>query len=271
MIFYTVQPKEIIDKINKDGKFICDIEKSELIEKTNNNDCFYRSYTWLVEKMNKKIENKNNIQFPIWAWYKRNGTNDYPNLNELADKDNLQYLIKLDVPEKNVVLTDFSIWHAVLNNFPWIDADTDEEFDKKEKEFNLLHGEEYKKAKEKTWETMFVDPINDNKYVQATFWEMTKDMILDIQEIQPSIDLSEIEECIKDEDFEFLKEHYNLSKDTIASYINYYIENERNTYIKKNNIASEFDLIEKDILSKETKSAINTILNYINKEQIKEK
>jgi hypothetical protein len=104
---------------------------------------------------------------PVWGWYKR-GDQLAPNfiesyLEEIAsDPDDDDYdsevIMHLRIDEERLLLSDFDLWHAVLNDTP------------------TILGED----KEASWEYIFdltkaskiLEVKSHEQYVQATFWEI---------------------------------------------------------------------------------------------------
>ena len=92
--------------------------------------------------------------------------------------------IELEVPDEKVLLSDFDLWHFVLNDW-WLDAPemftegyTEEDYDRNQKWFKGLSEEEKRLEKEKSWEMVLnIEPfesewISRGQYVQAVFWEL---------------------------------------------------------------------------------------------------
>ena len=80
-------------------------------------------------------------------------------------------LLTIDIPDNMVLLSDFDMWHVVLNDgyLPLYDKDDSEEPSEDEKL--------------KSWENVFyIDVVTDCWYVpkttQATFWELKKEWVL---------------------------------------------------------------------------------------------
>jgi hypothetical protein len=91
--------------------------------------------------------------------------------------------LELEIPDEKVLLTDFDLWHFVLNDW-WLDTSmfkygfTEEEYDLNHKWFKGLSKEEQKKEKEESWEMVLnIEPFDSEwiargQYVQAVFWEL---------------------------------------------------------------------------------------------------
>lgn len=72
-------------------------------------------YTWVVNKMNQKVKNKNNTQFPLWAWVKfKNGI--CPPKHKGEPVDTFEVKITFNKPEDEVFITDFRRYSFLLNN-----------------------------------------------------------------------------------------------------------------------------------------------------------
>lgn len=64
MRLWTMQPLEVLDIIEKTGKFTCDKEKSFWY----NDECFHKAYDWMIAQMNLyNIPRPDNNTLPIWA------------------------------------------------------------------------------------------------------------------------------------------------------------------------------------------------------------
>lgn len=268
MILYTVQPKSVYEELTNGKDFICDISKSICVETLDESDSFFRSYNWLIGKMNEVIENPDNIKYPVWAWYSYGDTgNNYPNLNNFSDttsKDGT-VMIKIEIDEKDVFLSDYDIWHGVLNNIYWNDKKTDEEWDAEEERIKKLSPEEYEKEKEESWKKVYTDLNLRNGYIQATFWKLTPDMIRSVREIKFCENVEYIMEDL--DDGISLQAIFKIHKiKDLNQTINNYIENEKNTYIERNNIDDEFVLLDKNFLSDTARKNIQRLKEMMEKE-----
>ncbi|WP_460520386.1 DUF3841 domain-containing protein [Cyclobacterium sediminis] len=73
---------------------------------------FEEPYKWMIDQMVKRLGCPK--CYPIWLWTKR------PDLRRRwsSDKGAIYILLKVDISESNVLLSDFNYWHCVLNDFP---------------------------------------------------------------------------------------------------------------------------------------------------------
>lgn len=85
-------------------------------------------------------------------------------------------------------MSDFNLWHFVLNN-SWIDDSTNEvEYDKMHEEFDKLDRKTKNELTVKSWEKIFnVKPftidnwIENGRFIQAVFWTLKKEQVKDVR------------------------------------------------------------------------------------------
>ena len=93
--------------------------------------------------------------------------------------------IEFEVPDDQVLLSDFDVWHIVLCYS--LIFESEEESNRQESYYDSLSPEAQKVYKEKNWERVFETTPLDNhwikrgSWVQATVWELRKDMICDVR------------------------------------------------------------------------------------------
>lgn len=183
MKLWTIQPIEFYNTLIKKGTI------------TGNRDfiCqdFDDSYRWMVQQMEQKLSPRtNSTHYPIWAWYQYHSKEKpIPDLRHsgLLEKGTKGVRIEIEKPTNEVLLSDFNLWHYVLNY--WYIADNkgkDKVFDELLKSNNIrfIDKEKYlpelKKMAENSWDKIFdmdysveysAKPF-ENKEIQATFWEL---------------------------------------------------------------------------------------------------
>lgn len=175
MRLWTIQPTHVYDLIIKDGYYICDDTKSSMLQKVH----FRFAYNWLVDQMKKHIgEPPENISYPVWAYVKK------PNLEKEVNTVNpgIKVCIELEIDEKDVLITDHYWWSlTALNSFPYIQTDSEEEFDKRYDEFEKLPWDEQEKVMLKSWENLILSASNScQNLTQATFWKLEKSQIKNV-------------------------------------------------------------------------------------------
>lgn len=185
MILWTIQPVEIYKLIQQQGYYVCQPDKSECLKEFG----FKDAYNWLVQKMKEKIgEPPNDVEYPVWAWHTWNWKNKKPDLRVPRGKRGEELVcMEIEIPDKDVVLSDFDSWHYVLNNWHHNYAKNEEEWDQLEDWIDSLPEEEKQKEIIKSWDNIFnINPINDQwiiqgQNIQATFWKLEKCQIRKIQ------------------------------------------------------------------------------------------
>ena len=184
MKLWTIQPKNVLDILETDGIFRCDIAKSSFC-----NEYIRPAYDWLVEQMSREIPIPEGVRYPIWAWYKRDGKRYKPDLRNTgygAHGDEMVCL-EVDIPDNEVLLSDFDAWHFVLNRMYLDDSMSEEEWERTKAYFDSLPHDRREQVMRESWSRIFdISPFkNDWRtrgcYVQATFWELCKEQIRRVQ------------------------------------------------------------------------------------------
>ena len=169
MLLWTIQHKAAYDILIETGRLIAD-EKYLLFDGQ-----FRSSYDWLVEQMKKRIGMPpDDVKYPVWAWYQWEGARkrlDMRTHRYGGEMGTPIVLLSIDVPDNMVLLSDFDMWHVILNNgyLPLYEKDDIEDSSEDEKL--------------KSWENVFcIDEVTDCWYVpkstQAIFWELKKEWVL---------------------------------------------------------------------------------------------
>ena len=163
-------------------------------------ELFLDAYRWMVKQMECRIESESeNTSLPLWAWYQWEGKRRKPDLRRSAHlpKGQRGVRIEFEQSDKGVLLSDFDLWHYVLNYWylPRTVADG-EAFEAELSEHNLSFFEmkplpvrAYHQRIEDSWDRIFdldwaeeeiSDPFS-KKSIQATFWKLHFDQIRDVQ------------------------------------------------------------------------------------------
>lgn len=204
MILWTIQDIAVLKALEK-GPYTT--QNQHIIfpewEDDDFNHCNY-AYQWLTQQMTQRIgPAPKNVKYPIWAWYKRQGHHDgKPDMRSWKAEPNSHHVVrmKLDVPDWQVLLTDFDDWHCALNywHLPQTKEDADNFDAMLEKEginwIDLANWEKtspqltkFREMVEQSWQNMIgIQPDLDdycsmpwiNRTIQATFWELKPDYVL---------------------------------------------------------------------------------------------
>lgn len=189
MELWSIQTPEVLDYIEKDGLYICNPSLSERITDFH----FGPAYDWLVSQMEHRIGSRpKEVSYPIWAWHTINWKRHKPDLRERGylAKGQPGVLLSLEVPDKDVLLSDFGAWHWPVNGWFLSAATNEADCDLEEAAFNALPKEKRPYALQKSWEHIFnISELNNDwicrgRYIQATFWILHKEYIRKVQHFQ---------------------------------------------------------------------------------------
>ena len=179
MILWTIQPVDVYELIQDTGVYRCDFSKSGMSD-------WREKYDWLVREMKDRIgDPPDGVTYPVWAWYMWEGERKKPDLRRARWRNGWKgerfACMEIDIPEEDVLLSDFDSWGIILLHE--LLCDSEEEEIQLEREYNNLPEEERTSFRDKNWERAFELSYLDNDWIhrgdsiQATFWELRKDDI----------------------------------------------------------------------------------------------
>ena len=186
MRLWTMQYRHVLDILEKDGVYRTDESLIDMPE-------FLSAYDWLCDKLEAKSTRPENVQYPVWAWFRFNSKEKKPDLrhNCYGHRGDEMVCIELEIPDEYVLLSDFDLWHFVLNKwflpdcfYPDYGYEDDEKHDAWLKS---LTPEQQEIEREKSWNRIFDiipfenDWIAKGQYVQAVFWEIRKEWVVKTQ------------------------------------------------------------------------------------------
>ena len=169
---------------------------------------FLPAYNWMFEQMKKRIglPPNNQINYPIWAWYQWNGDKARkPDLRYSAHlpKGSKGVCIEVDVPDSKVLLSDFDLFHYVLNYW-YLPKSEDEDiffdreiansgltihdlqdFSKESEVINKLRNEvkeSWERIFDLNWFDEYVTYPIEEKSIQATLYHIQWNQVKDYRE-----------------------------------------------------------------------------------------
>ena len=191
MKLWTIQPIEFYNRLIIDGE----IHSSEKYAESDFND----AYKWIVKQMENRIGNRPNVNiYPIWAWYQyKNVKSKRPDLRTsgFLPKGTKGVRIEFEKPETEILLSDFNLWHFVLNYWHIADNKKQEsEFDEliKTSSLKFTDKEKYtlklKNILESSWnkifdmnyDSVYTAEVFNRKKIQATFWTLKSTEIIKV-------------------------------------------------------------------------------------------
>ncbi|GAB1855973.1 DUF3841 domain-containing protein [Flavobacteriaceae bacterium MHTCC 0001] len=178
---WTIQNERGWDELQVKGILI---PKSEFIE-----PYFIKGYNWMKKQMTERIgKPRHKSQYPIWAWYQHFSINKRKpdlRLSGHLPPGTKGYRIEFEKDEKDILLSEFGLWHSVLYEcYLPFDIKDYEAFEEKIEHIEHIDFEDYpqniKTEIEKSWNKIFdmefgspeiTLPFNEKK-IQATLWEL---------------------------------------------------------------------------------------------------
>lgn len=125
---------------------------------------FPKAYKWLMKQMEQRLPNYKKEDGLIWLWPFR------PDLRGIGfgEPKTKCVLLELTIDDTNILQSDYSAWHCILNNGPIL---TDEEAEKAE---NYDKYDNNDKLKKSTWERVFdIDFCKEHGYCDGKWIQCT--------------------------------------------------------------------------------------------------
>ena len=115
MRLWTIQGIEIYEQLLRDGVVYC--TKPAWGDDEN----FVKAYQWMADEMRLRIGEPpiKDVKYPMWAWYQYNSAKSkMPPRSYLDIQEGVSAYMEIEIPDDEVLLSDFSNWHNVLNQYP---------------------------------------------------------------------------------------------------------------------------------------------------------
>lgn len=194
MRLWTIQGIEIYEMLQRDGYAYCTKPSWADDEK------LLYAYHWMARQMKLRIGESPvaAIEYPIWAWYQYySAKRNKPPRSWKDIQEGVSAYMEIEVPDKEVLLSDFCTWHHPLNrwrldNWSIIDKKTDL-LDKEAgrrldfQEYPIEIQEEIVKS----WDAVFDISRRDkdvmgrihkkNRSIQATFWMLRPEYVQSVE------------------------------------------------------------------------------------------
>jgi hypothetical protein len=163
---------------------------------------FLTGYSWMITQMQQRIGKRPFPDcYPVWAWYHWNGTKQRrPDLrySRHLPKGAKAVCIQIEKEDKDVLLSDFDLWHFPLSFDGYIGSSEQDSlaFDKKLKAKGLYNSafndlprdiqETIQKSWDKIFDMRFEDPYythkKEEKSIQAAFWSLSIEEVIKTDE-----------------------------------------------------------------------------------------
>ena len=123
------------------------------------------------------------VKYPVWAWYKQGGKRAKPDLRRerwgYGPGDEEYCCIEIDLPNEQVLLSDFDAWSIILNN--GLLSESEEEDSLLDSQYDSMPSAQQQLFKRENWNRVFdltpvhCDWIIRGEWIQATFWVLKKE------------------------------------------------------------------------------------------------
>jgi len=180
MILWTIQDMRAWEQLQRKGVLTGDGRRVPPYHR--------HAYGWMADQMRLRLP-PHCASFPLWGWYRWQGPKQCrPDLRAAAHltKGAAGVRIEFELPEENVLLSDFNAWHRVLNrSFLPINEQEDEAFtrdlEKAGVEWRWPYPAPFHARVVSSWQRIFDLEAGDVEWwgplsertIQATFWELT--------------------------------------------------------------------------------------------------
>lgn len=169
---WTVQPSAVYEIWRETGRFRSDPACAD--------PDFRPAYDWMCNQMVLRLPPApEGCVLPVWAWYQaRDASRPRPDLRASGHlpRGTKAVLLTFALPAEKVLLSDFDLWHAVLNNHAIPETATED------------GGDAGGPEREASWARIFdldfsapgIAEPRAQKIIQATFWELPSAAITEI-------------------------------------------------------------------------------------------
>jgi len=197
---WTIQGTEFWDRLKAEGSIRADPKIVRTAGLCAEGSSMLLAYEWLAERMGEKIGRPSPDAMPLWAWLQWDGKRHRPDLRSSGHLPSGERGVRIEfgIDDRQVVLSDFNLWHFPLNyGYLASNEDDAEVFDAD----CLANGLDFCRQKPlpgrfhekilRSWERIFDLGWQDHYYeasdpsekcIQATFWELDLRAVADVKE-----------------------------------------------------------------------------------------
>ncbi len=189
MQLWTIQTEAALGKLECDGRLSSDRSLADAD--------FLTAYDWISDQMRQRIgPSPAGVTSPLWAWYQCNSESKRrPDLRRRGHlpRGETGFLIEFWGDDESVVLSDFDLWHFVLNYWylPATVADGDRFDSTLDRRYSWndpaphVIDQEIRDSWQRIFDLEWYDPeltcSPGERQIQATLWELTAESIVTIQ------------------------------------------------------------------------------------------
>lgn len=193
MTLWTIQVAEFYNQLIEQGYAYCpgidDFSREYMIY----------PYNWMAGQMRKRIGEPplHEIEYPVWAWYQYMGGEQKKPLKVKSalscgnSEHGYEMLLELDVPDNEVLLSDFLMWHIPLNHSDYLVRPRSRRFMRMMKRCWRNRFSEYPPELQeilyRSWERIFdfrpKHKSSYNKAIQGTLWWVRKEWLVSAEKL----------------------------------------------------------------------------------------
>lgn len=189
MQLWTIQTEAAVRKLERDGWLTSDRSLADAD--------FLPAYDWLSDQMRRLIgPSPTGVSSPLWAWYQyESELTRRPDLRRKGHlpRGEIGYLIEFWVDDESVMLSDFDLWHFVLNY--WYLPATVADGERFEAALTDRYSwsdpaphpldQEIRDSWQRIFDLNWHDPdltcSPDERQIQATLWQLTAETVVGMQ------------------------------------------------------------------------------------------
>lgn len=141
---------------------------------------FQQAYAFFVQRAEKIVERPAEAESPVWLFYDRMWTAACPGACRLHVR----------IPRGEVILFDTRKWSAILN-LSYLGTEREQErFAEELKRRGIVYASDVfekpyypdlKRQIIKSWDSLFAESCEDERYIQAASWKLKKEWILKME------------------------------------------------------------------------------------------
>lgn len=177
---WTAQRQVVLDTLMRDGFYL--VKQAYIDEKYQETAWIFReAYSFFREAASKILMPPEGAQSGIWLYQDPRWAG--------ASSDSL--LLKLEVPEEQVIFFDLRLWNRILNlQFVGKDLQEEQAFDRELEQLGLkstlpLFQTPYyplqRRAVRQSWQRLFELPLPPETYRQAAMWVLEKEWLREVK------------------------------------------------------------------------------------------
>jgi hypothetical protein len=157
MRVWSLQPLAVYDKLRAAGTLHVDPALCPALTGPEPWLEMLEAYTWVAGQMTRRgVTPPPGVTLPWWAWHTIDWEQHKPDLRRREYRGyNDQVCLELELPDTEVVLTDFWAWNAVLGQHYLGDASSTAEYDAEQAWLDTLSDEDRRSTVVESWQKVF--------------------------------------------------------------------------------------------------------------------